>query len=165
MSIASSFTLHADDLNDTNMIGQLIGRFCSGDETIYLSGSLGAGKTTLTQAIAKGLGIKETVNSPTFVLMKEYLVASGLTLVHADIYRLLGSGDLITTGLIEQFQQSNMVRIIEWPEKILSLEDYSHLHFNIEDEGESRKITISLHGGKLADQKLYKRLYEHYSLS
>ena len=74
--------------SETADLGRKIGEQLSGGEIITLSGDLGAGKTALTKGIALGLGVCETVVSPTFTLMNEY--SGRLTLYHYDAYRLNG---------------------------------------------------------------------------
>jgi tRNA threonylcarbamoyladenosine biosynthesis protein TsaE len=71
---------------ETRCAGEALGRACRGGEVILLEGPLGAGKTVLAQGIAAGLGIVETVTSPTFTLLKEY--AGRLPLAHFDFYRV-----------------------------------------------------------------------------
>lgn len=83
---------------------------------ILLSGDLGVGKTTLTQAIAKKLKISQTVNSPTFVIFKQYNIDEKHNLVHYDFYRLQTMEDLQEIGFWET-TENNLV-IIEWPNKI-----------------------------------------------
>lgn len=87
---------------------------------ITLSGELGAGKTTFTQAIAKVLGVEETVTSPTFVLEKIYAlpVAQFHTLVHIDAYRLQSGSDLKSLGFDEVLTDSHTLILLEWPERV-----------------------------------------------
>ena len=77
-----------------------------------LEGDLGAGKTTFTQGIAQGLGITQTVNSPTFTISKEY--QGRMPLYHMDVYRLGGDEDL---GFDEYFH-GNGITVVEWPSMI-----------------------------------------------
>jgi tRNA threonylcarbamoyladenosine biosynthesis protein TsaE len=87
-----------------------------------LSGDLGAGKTTLTQAIARELGVSQAVRSPTFIISKEYPLDNQQwqSLVHIDAYRLDGE-PLEPLGLEEQFSDSSKLIIIEWPEYLESI--------------------------------------------
>ena len=92
-----------------------------GGEVIGLIGELGAGKTTFIQALARSLGIKEKVNSPTFVLMKIYQVVSHPSiscLVHVDAYRLNNSGELKNIGLLEYLGRLDTVTVIEWADRV-----------------------------------------------
>ncbi len=88
---------------------------------IALSGDLGAGKTTLTQEIARQLGVKENVISPTFVIMKKYEVVDDTFkyLVHIDAYRLEKDEELIKLGWKEILEDKNNLVIIEWPENVI----------------------------------------------
>ncbi|MBI4133023.1 tRNA (adenosine(37)-N6)-threonylcarbamoyltransferase complex ATPase subunit type 1 TsaE [Candidatus Uhrbacteria bacterium] len=88
---------------------------------VTLSGELGAGKTTFVKVIAKELGIEETVNSPTFVLEKIYLLPEGVPfkrLIHIDAYRLERGEDLMALGFDELMQDSGNLIVLEWPERV-----------------------------------------------
>ncbi|RIK11363.1 MAG: tRNA (adenosine(37)-N6)-threonylcarbamoyltransferase complex ATPase subunit type 1 TsaE [Acidobacteria bacterium] len=80
-------------------------------DVILLSGKLGAGKTTLAQGIAAGLGVEEQVTSPTFVLLQEY--EGRIPLRHADLYRLESTREIAELGIEELFDQ-HWVTLIEW---------------------------------------------------
>lgn len=90
------------------LAGQLASRLAGG-EVITLEGDLGAGKTTFTQALARGLGIRRTVNSPTFTILKQY--EGRLPLNHLDVYRLENSEEDL--GWSELFY-GEAVSVIEW---------------------------------------------------
>lgn len=87
---------------------------------IALEGDLGAGKTTLTQEIAKVLSVKENVISPTFIIMKKYEVVDKKFkyLIHIDAYRLEKSEELFKLGFQELLDDKNNLIIIEWPELV-----------------------------------------------
>jgi len=89
-------------------------------KVVTFAGDLGAGKTTLTQAIAKVLGIKEKIISPTFVIMKKYKITHNnfKQLVHIDAYRLEESGDLIKLGWNDLLEDKDNLIILEWPERV-----------------------------------------------
>lgn len=93
---------------------RLAGLLRPGD-VILLSGKLGAGKTTLVQGIAKGLGVVDQVTSPTFVLLQEH--EGRIPLRHADLYRLELSGEITDLGLEELFDQS-WVTVVEWGDAV-----------------------------------------------
>jgi tRNA threonylcarbamoyladenosine biosynthesis protein TsaE len=102
----------------TIQFGKTFAKKLKGSEVILLIGDLGAGKTTFTKGLAKGLGIKQTINSPTFVIMKEYKVKSikykVKTLIHIDTYRGLDIADLGQIGALEYFGQNDTVCVVEW---------------------------------------------------
>ncbi len=89
---------------------------------VTLSGELGAGKTAFTQAVARALGVGETVTSPTFVLEKIYQLGSRTSkfkrLIHIDAYRLEKGADLAPLGFDEIIQDSGNLILFEWPEKV-----------------------------------------------
>jgi tRNA threonylcarbamoyladenosine biosynthesis protein TsaE len=134
----------------TKKIGRLLAEELRGGEIICLSGDLGAGKTTFTQGLLKGLKIKGPYTSPTFNIIKEYEInlkfkISNLKLssvYHIDAYRI-SSKDLAALGFKDFAGQKNTVVIIEWPEKIKSLipTDAVWIHFKWLNEKE-RAITF-----------------------
>ena len=87
---------------------------------VALQGDLGAGKTTLTQAIARTLGVTEVVTSPTFVVQKIYPISHErwVQLVHIDAYRIEDLSELGPLRISELWLQPNLLVIIEWPERI-----------------------------------------------
>lgn len=108
-----------------DIISRAISQFKNNKNTatvITLSGDLGAGKTTLTQEIAKILGIKENIISPTFVIIKSYELRNKnynfKRLIHIDAYRLNSSKELLNLGWQEIFEDKNNLIIIEWPEQV-----------------------------------------------
>ena len=89
---------------------------------IALTGDLGAGKTTFVQGFAKGLGIKEKIISPTFVLIRQHKIPnSKYILYHVDLYRLENIDDLKMLGLDEILSNPNNIVLIEWAEKAKKL--------------------------------------------
>lgn len=90
-----------------------------GGEVLALAGNLGAGKTTFTQGLAKALGVKASVTSPTFVLLKIYPTkhAKIKQLVHIDAYRLTNATDLEAVGWQDYLKPDSLV-VIEWADKV-----------------------------------------------
>lgn len=108
-------------------IGELIGKAVQGGEVLALYGDLGAGKTTLVQGIAAGMGVDARVTSPTFILLNEYTGAAGRRLVHVDTYRLAEEiilAEAATFGLEDllagEFGAKDVVAI-EWADRIEAL--------------------------------------------
>jgi tRNA threonylcarbamoyladenosine biosynthesis protein TsaE len=99
----------------TDALGNCLSRVLEPGSLLLLSGDLGAGKTSLTKAIASGLGIeKKEVTSPSFAIIHEYLNGR-LPLIHADLYRLGFPADITETGLEDYLDGENVI-IIEWAE-------------------------------------------------
>jgi tRNA threonylcarbamoyladenosine biosynthesis protein TsaE len=88
---------------------------------ILLKGDLGSGKTTFTQGFAEGLGIKDKIISPTFVLIRQHKVSKNKTLYHIDLYRLKEGTDSKEIGLNDMLSQKENIILIEWPERLKSL--------------------------------------------
>jgi len=82
---------------------------------VYLTGDLGAGKTTLARGFLNAMGVAEAIRSPTYTLLESY-EASGLTAVHLDLYRLRDPGELEPLGL-RDLAQPSYVWLIEWAER------------------------------------------------
>lgn len=103
---------------ETFLLGEQIGKSLKPNDIIALFGPLGAGKTALTQGIAKGLGIIDYVTSPTFILINEY--DGRLHFYHIDLYRLDKTPDVENLGISEYFEKGG-VCVIEWAEKLGTL--------------------------------------------
>lgn len=110
---------------------------------IALSGDLGAGKTTFAQGFAKGLGIKNRIISPTFILIRQHQIPkSKKNLYHIDLYRLGKNTDIKELGIEDLFTIENIV-LIEWADKIKNLLPKNTVYINIEKlGGDLRKIII-----------------------
>ena len=110
-----------------------------------LAGNLGAGKTVFVKALAQKLGIKETITSPTFVLLKVYNLDFNniKTFVHVDCYRLDEAENLADIGLQDYLEDSTALVIIEWADKLHNLPTNNLIKITIESQGgDKRKITI-----------------------
>lgn len=111
------------------------------NDVIALIGSLGAGKTTLIQGIAEGLGVKDYVTSPTFIIINEY--RGRLPFYHVDLYRLDEVRDIEDLGIKEYFDRGG-VCVIEWAEKLNDLMPKKAEKVEIEIISENgRKICVS----------------------
>lgn len=117
-----------------------------GGEVIALTGELGSGKTTFVQGLAKGLGVKGRIISPTFMIIRTYKV--GLTnFYHVDLYRLEGDlgKEIENLGLKDIWGKNENIVVIEWAEKIKKLlpSNSIWIEFNYFDD-DKRKITLKL---------------------
>ncbi len=112
----------------TQKFGAGIGELCLPGDVFLLSGSLGAGKTCLTQGIAWGLGIKEYAASPSFVVVRE--LYGRLPLYHIDLYRLDHIEEIVELGL-DDYLYGKGVCVVEWAEKGLSVLPVEHLLIQI----------------------------------
>ncbi len=114
-------------------------------KVVALSGELGAGKTTFTQALGKHLGIKRKVNSPTFVIMKKYSIkmAHHKLLYHLDAYRLKNHHELAKLGWAEIIANPKNLILIEWPENVAGVMPKKHHKIKISHTKEGyRKFEI-----------------------
>lgn len=130
------FSLELSSLKRTEEFGKILGKIVEPGDVITLQGPLGAGKTALTQAIARGLGVDPHIyiTSPTFSLLHEY---QGRTpLYHMDLYRLTGEDEIESLGFQEYFS-GNGVTVIEWPERLGVLMPTERLNVELVISGES----------------------------
>ena len=130
-------------VEETYKIGELIGALVNSGDIICLIGDLGTGKTHLTKGIAKGLGIKEHVTSPTFTIVNEY--TGRLNLYHFDVYRVNDPDEIEAIGF-DEYIFSDAVSIIEWANYIEEFIPPNNLTITIEklpEFGDNyRKINI-----------------------
>jgi tRNA threonylcarbamoyladenosine biosynthesis protein TsaE len=96
--------------------GERLARFLRPGDTVLLGGDLGAGKTTFTQGLARGLGVEGPVTSPTFVLVHSYPTRAGWDLLHADVWRLEQLQEVIDLA-IPELLEDGAVAVIEWGER------------------------------------------------
>jgi len=147
MADSEIIMLDIHSLAETKSVGLKIGKLLKAGDTLLLSGDLGAGKTTLTQSIAKGLDVPDEyyVTSPSFALMHEY--PGRCPLYHMDCYRLSGEDDIEGAGLSEYLATRSGVCIIEWPDRLGSLTPENYLYVQILSLQENqRQIIFEGHG-------------------
>lgn len=100
---------------DMRVLGERIGRVVRAGQVVLLVGDLGAGKTTLTQGIARGLGVADAVTSPTFVIARDHASGTGRPdLQHVDAYRLHGVDDLADLDLAD----ADRITVVEWGDRL-----------------------------------------------
>ena len=107
---------------------------------ILLDGDLGSGKTTLSQGIARGLGIEQIVNSPTYTIMKKYLSKDKLrTLYHLDLYRLTEEGSDFD---LEEYIDGQGMVLVEWPYQVEALLPNDYMLIRIKKLSENKREFI-----------------------
>lgn len=127
-------------LEATEKFGLELASGLAAGDVVALTGDLGAGKTTLTKSIAKGLGVTENVTSPTFTIVCEYM-SGRLPLFHFDLYRIGSEEEAFEAGLEEYFHRGG-VSVIEWADLVPEL---------IPDDA----LVISIEYGEEEDERIY----------
>ena len=134
------------EINSIKTINQTAQKFIDqiGDRTVFaFNGKMGAGKTTFIKAICETMGVKETVNSPTFSIVNEYEAANGRIIYHFDCYRINKIQEALDLGAEEYLYSGNLC-FIEWSENITPLLPDSLVNVYIEEvENGKRMITIT----------------------
>lgn len=135
---------------ETRKIGENLAKGLRGQTVMTLTGDLGFGKTTFVQGLAKGLGIKYRIISPTFVIARKYQIAAenakrnSKTFYHIDLYRLETKEELEGIGMKEILSDPNAIVVIEWPEKLGELLPKKRIDIMFEYLNDSeRKIIVS----------------------
>jgi len=133
----------------TRKIGMKLGELAAPGDIILLVGSLGAGKTCLTQGIARGLGIREYTASPSFVLVREY--QGKLPLYHVDLYRLDRVEEVAQLGL-DDYLYGKGVCVVEWADKGLSVLPEGHLLIDMQIVSPlKRKLSFTPQGTRYSE--------------
>ena len=124
------------NFEETRQLGFDFAKKLKGGEVVALHGDLGSGKTTFVQGLALGLGITKKIISPTFIIMRTYVIPAeaGIQKIdsrlhgndrqnfyHVDLYRIEGEKDVEGLGLLELMGDAQNIVVIEWPEKIENL--------------------------------------------
>jgi len=133
---------------EMKQLGERIGTLLQGGEIIELVGDVGAGKTTLTKGIAKGLGVDEDVQSPSFTISRVYDARDELVLSHYDFYRLHDAG-IMADELHETLHDPKSITIIEWAEIVGGVLPDDNLRVQITSPSETdRRIELGAGGDK-----------------
>jgi len=143
---------------ETIKFGRNLAEHLKPKDIIALIGEFGCGKTTLTKGIAEGLGVKNAnyVNSPSFVLIREY--KGRINLYHLDFYRLDKLTDIEALGLKEYFY-SDGVSVIEWAGKLKDLLPKDHLSIEMAIiDNNSRQITLKASGKRYESRTFFKKV-------
>jgi tRNA threonylcarbamoyladenosine biosynthesis protein TsaE len=129
------------DETATSLLGAALAAALSPGLVVYLSGDLGAGKTTLVRGALRALGYEGTVRSPTYTLVELYATSS-LDLYHFDFYRFDRPEEYLDAGLEEYFGKG-AVCLVEWPERALPYVPPADLRIALRFEGKGRRAEVS----------------------
>jgi len=138
--IGKFFTTHSS--KETQKLGYDFAKTLVGGETICLYGDLGSGKTTFTQGLAEGLGIKARIISPTFIIIRSHKLKKGM-FYHVDLYRTETTNDIGNLGLEEIINDQQNIVAIEWAEKLKSFLPKNKIEIEfVSEKVNTRKITF-----------------------
>ena len=132
-------------------LGERLGTLLQKNDVLILSGELGAGKTTFTKGLAKGLGIRQMIKSPTYTIVREY--EGRLPLYHLDVYRIEGDADSID---LDEFLFGGGVTVIEWGHLLGEDLPDSYLELELLKEAEGRRLHFTAQGPRA--EQLIKEL-------
>lgn len=133
------FTTHSPE--ETIATGETFAKLLRGGDLVAYRGGMGAGKTTFTVGVARGLGLDAWVSSPTFALVNEY-EGKAVRLCHFDMFRITSHDDLYSTGFFD-YLDSGAIVAVEWSENIAAALPQPHITVDIAIDGDNRTITIT----------------------
>ncbi len=129
------------DSEATQALGARLAPVLAGGGVVFLSGDLGAGKTTLSRALLRAFGHTGPVRSPTYTLVEPYEIA-GRDIYHLDLYRIADAGELEFLGL-RDWLLSGCLLLVEWPERGSGFLPAPDLHLRLDYDGEGRRATLT----------------------
>ncbi|MFP4498003.1 MAG: tRNA (adenosine(37)-N6)-threonylcarbamoyltransferase complex ATPase subunit type 1 TsaE [Vulcanimicrobiota bacterium] len=153
--------IKTNNLEETTKLGIIIAHSLKPGDGVLLTGDLGAGKTALTRGICQGLGVEETVKSPTFVLAWVY--QGRVPVYHIDLYRLSDYDELENIGW-EEMVDSDGIYIVEWADKFTL--PYTRgalkIHLEYDDEPDARIINFEFDETKYSSLEQDLKNYENF---
>lgn len=136
-------------VEETQQLAEKFAQKIASGGVVLLYGNLGAGKTTFVQGLAKGLGIKHRIISPTFIILRTYEIpplssrVKSRDLYHVDLYRLESEKEIEGLGLVDLLKNPDNIIVIEWPERMGTILPKNAWQISIETIGENeREIKI-----------------------
>ncbi|MEN6356042.1 MAG: tRNA (adenosine(37)-N6)-threonylcarbamoyltransferase complex ATPase subunit type 1 TsaE [Armatimonadota bacterium] len=132
-------TIQTNSAEETMALGERLGKILCPGAVLALFGDLGAGKTTFTKGIARGLGLADDVHSPTFTLIHEHIGPTPL--YHVDLYRLESEAEVDSLG-IEEYIYSEGITIIEWADRMRSMLPPERLDIELKMKGDNDREMI-----------------------
>ena len=143
--------IYLDGEEQTKEIGYRLGKLLTPGSVICLIGDLGAGKTTMTQSLAKAIGVDDYITSPTFTIVNEY--EGNMPLYHFDVYRIGSSEEMYDIGY-DEYINSDGVCIIEWANLIEDILPNEYLDIELIYKDMGREMILKPVGEK------YKKIVE-----
>lgn len=155
----NQFEIKTTDPNETSQFADKLARLLQPGDVIALEGDLGAGKTTFTKGLAKGLEIKKTVNSPTFTIIKEY--RGRMPLYHMDVYRV---ADAFEDLGFDEYFEGDGVTVVEWAHLIEEQLPSELLTIYLYHEDKEKRKMVLVPKGKRYEQ-LCKEIFSNDNIS
>jgi tRNA threonylcarbamoyladenosine biosynthesis protein TsaE len=131
--------IQVSNVEEMMLFGQQLGHGLEGGEVIELLGDVGAGKTTLAKGIALGMGVDETVQSPSFTVSRTYNARNGLSLDHYDFYRLQDPG-IMSHDLDQSIGDHLTVTVIEWADVVKDVLPRDRMQIHIVSPSEETRV-------------------------
>ena len=129
---------------ETEARGAALARELAPGSIVLLYGDLGAGKTVFSRGFARGLGVTESVSSPTYTIVQEYALANGGRLYHMDLYRIGDERAALGFGVDEFLNEPGAISLVEWPERIRGLLPDTAIRVELRHRSENeREIRIA----------------------
>lgn len=135
--MAEMLRIRSQSVAETRSLGQRIAQRLKPGNVVVLEGGLGAGKSELARGIANGLGVKETVTSPTFTILNVY-ESGRYPLYHFDWYRLENSEELFELGM-DEYLGGDGIALVEWAERCPEALPDSCIRIRLEVTGEEER--------------------------
>jgi tRNA threonylcarbamoyladenosine biosynthesis protein TsaE len=149
-------TTHSPE--ETQRLGEALGRLLKPGDVVTLAGEMGAGKTAFAQGVGKGLGVDDPVSSPTFALVHEY--EGRFPVWHLDTYRVASLDELSDLSWDDLLSGGGVI-LVEWPERIAPALPPERLDVTLKYRaGDTRNIELTPHGARI--QQLLKQLRKEY---
>lgn len=165
----NTFALISHNVSETKAVGAKLGHLLQAGDVVCLQGDLGSGKTSLTQGIGQGMSVTDTINSPTFVFIREHHSTPGTPFLnHVDLYRLEQSRDALALGLTD-YMYGDGVTVIEWAERARDLmpKEFLWITFTILEDTQ-RNLVFKASGTRylaLLEELRQELLSNHSSLT